>query len=601
MVVAIPKTLVRSRVPWWYRKEALDALETWVNTLIAPRPYTVRYGVKEGSSVDFGSREIVVDPVGGSAHIGGARLLPVKWGRQRVRTLATLQWLFSRKHARHESFHVLFTQPCACAPIVHWLLNVLEDERIELQARWYYPPAWADFLAYSRLLERHWPLPPLESTSREDVLLNACLFSRWDYKRPRGTASRYLFHSEPEEQFWLQEIRPLVQEAWRAPDTLRVREIALEILRKIGVPQSSLPEDHVLIEVPDGTGLLGSRGSFDAPLAILGGYASNAKATASADPVTGEEDERHGIVTLEEEEGPPSELSAPAELYLLPSDWLEQEVAGEKNALLRALVVPTPEQDEDDEPVGSEFSVEAFVESRGDRPFRTLSEDAPEHGGLAIILLLDMTTSNGGWPGSGIDADGKLVPSFADPRHRMTSIRPAVMVFELVCPRAGIPLCIGHVGDGGNLEHLPGSPERSKPGEPVTWIRTWQTPRDNEASRYAIAGLYGKYGSERMSPALRAAGRLFDERSEKTKLLLFLCDGEPTDEGSGRRGAARVRAAVEELRRKGILVYAPYVGNQSQIDLVQEIFGVDETIAANPRADLYKRLGRLLLRYAGRS
>jgi len=580
---------IKANVPWWHRASAQKSLEAWAYPLIRPRLYLARFNPGGGSYVDFTTRHIAVDPLLSGA-IGGEARLPVRWGRSTITTLARLQWRCSQMAAWHEDFHVLFTDPGGYPGILRWLVNALEDERIERLARWYYPPAWAAFRAFGRLMAQFKEIADPAKRSREQVLLDACLYMRWDWKRPRGAASRFRFHDALEEAFWREEIFPLVQEAWAAPHEARVGELARDILDRIGVPELEDPAVFGVMLSPIAFDTRGKRDESDRPLAVPGGGRDEREGAAPGTGRTPEEDEPRG----EDETGPPEDLRVEEELYLLPPQYLIQTVRGEVNALLKALIVPTPEiEDEEQEAVGLEFSVEDFVQSRGEFPFRTPGEAGRAHGGLCVVLFIDMTTSMGGWPGHGLDELGRFRPEFYQEDDRMTAAREAALLFELVCPRARIPLAIGCAGDNGTLWHLPTPKNRSKLDDPVTWIRTFQTPRLAEMPRFAIAGLYGKYNRERVSPSLRIAAHLLEPRREETKLVIYIHDGVPEDEP-----AARVVETLAEVRKKGILVAAPYVGDQGGLHNLQDIFGKEWTIPVPQHRDLSKRMARFLLKHA---
>ena len=309
------------------------------------------------------------------------------------------------------------------------------------------------------------------------------------------------------------------------------------------------------------------------------------------------------LVTLvSEEDEVPSPLTVADESYLLPPQYLEQQVRGEKNRLLRVLLAKTPDAGEDASPVGGEFDAESYLRSDGARPFRLHDDDAPDHAGLAIALLIDATGSMEGWgTRGGLDTRGVFLPDFYNPEHRMTYARQVAMLFELVCPPAGIQLLIGAAGDDGPLVHLSidtpwwDAPARKKPKQPINWLRTRETPRDSEVTRAAIAGLYGSYGCERISASLREAQDELTRCTAATKLIIYVHDGEPTDEY-----AETIVSLLKEIRRKGTLVIAPYVGEQAGIRDLQAIFGIQWTLPIEHLSDLSKRLGRLLLKYAGR-
>ena len=579
-------------LPWWYRTNAKKALESWIRPLISSRPYSLRFQVGKGSYMDFGDHLIVVDPTQWD-FLDIARALPILWIEKRVENYPSLQWRFARMAARHEAMHVLFSVPFGCSGTLHYLVNALEDEWMEQLARVFYPAAWGDFVMAARLIARYYPLPRLSETSREQNLLFMCLYHRWDWKRPKGTPSRYRFHSPEDEQFWNERLRPLVEKAWRTNVFEGRKEIAREILRLLGVSESApLPGRGFLL--PEGyADVKGERSSDDLPMSVAD--VSSGISSRGSDGDIHADKPPHEAAVVEESDEVPTDLVAAKEIYLLPSEYMEQLVRGEKSRLLRKLLVKTPDVSEDEGPIGSAFDVEANIRSGGERPFRLPDTPAPDHEGLAIVLLIDATTSMGGWPGSGLDTRGVFRPSFYNSGERMMYACQVAMVFELVCPLAGITLLIGATGDNGSLMHLPGHPERSKPHQPITWLRTRHTLRESEATRTAIAGIYGKYGDECISRSLLEAQHELAQVSAGTKLILYVHDGMPTDE----RPEVIVKA-LKDIRRKGTLVVAPYVGDQADIGKLRAIFGTEWTLSIERLPDLTKRLGRLLLKYAQR-
>src|ERR671933_147639 len=93
-----------------------------------------------------------------------------------------------RALAYHEGGHVLWTDVVPVVGSVHgWLLNALEDERMERLTAASYAPAGRDF---SELGTRLWLDGWKPVADRTTTLLNACLFARWDHRRPDGTPSR---------------------------------------------------------------------------------------------------------------------------------------------------------------------------------------------------------------------------------------------------------------------------------------------------------------------------------------------------------------------------------------------------------------------------
>ncbi len=253
----------RSPMPWWQWKRAEKALATWVRSLIGERPYTVIFREGEGSYVAFTERLIVVEPTLPDS-LGGPALVPCTWRGRPVTTLAALQWRAARALARHEAAHVLFTQPSRRDRdgALHWLFNSLEDGRIERYLASLYPWCWGDFVELGRMVWRQFALPD----SHPQRLLAACLLHRWDVLRPRTSPSRITFADDAARALWEERVRPLVEEAWAAPESERVVEIALEILGIAGVGADERASALGMPANPLDRSPRGERGTDDPPL-----------------------------------------------------------------------------------------------------------------------------------------------------------------------------------------------------------------------------------------------------------------------------------------------------------------------------------------------
>ncbi len=146
-----------------------------------------------------------------------------------MKTLAGLQWRCARALARHEAAHVLFTQASSNdrGGVHHWLINALEDGRIERYLGAVTPWAWADFLELGMLVWQQYALPD----DRAERLLSACLLHRWDVLRPKKMAARIAFPHAADRALWEEQVQPLVERAWLVTDTEDVVGIASEILK----------------------------------------------------------------------------------------------------------------------------------------------------------------------------------------------------------------------------------------------------------------------------------------------------------------------------------------------------------------------------------
>jgi hypothetical protein len=582
---------------WWHWRRAQHVLETWVLTLIGARPYHVAYKTGSGSYVNLRTREITVDPTMADGW-GGDSLLPFVWRGRTVRTLAALQYRISRAMARHEAGHVLFTDDYAIAGELHaWLTNALEDGRMERLTGHYYAPARADFDALGTLLWQKKPLAPVHESSRADRLLNACLFWRWDCLRPGGVPSRWRWASDAERRCWDDQVRPRVEEAWHAPTAVRVAEIALELLGIIGLPQSAgtgghqlMPSDLTIVVTEGGSSdsALG-RGDDDQPLSSTAPMYD----TRSAGSGARDNDEAIAGVIVDEDEPPVVDCDPSAgNLWMQPYAPLQREVGGLLRQLLKILVVPTPDVDVRPSETTGTFDARAHIRSRGDTPMLHKRVDDHDPAGLALVLLIDRTGSMGGSPNP-IDWAAGGVPGPSFEQGRMPHARRAAILLDMACTAAEIPLCIGYAGNNGYTCHHPGGARSFALTSPVIWVRDWSTPRSAEGPRALLAGMYGDSGDECYSASLRLAQQQLTARPERTKVIIYLLDGRPTDEP-----ADTVRQTVEHVRRAGTLVIGLFVGGQGEIRYLRDIFGADDTIGVEDIRHLPDRLGRILLRYA---
>jgi hypothetical protein len=582
---------------WWEWWRARRRLDTWVRAVIGPRPYRALFRTGEGSYCDFARRLVVVEPTLPDRWGPEARRVPTTWGGAPVTEGRQLQVLAARAIAAHEAGHVLFTTPGVAAPGVHHTLtNILEDERMErLVARHAVgrqtPSAATDLAELGR---RFWldgfPAVP----DRKVCLLNAALYHRWDSDRPRRALSRLVLPDPDERRAWEERIRPLVEEAWQAPDTERVAALALAILAIIGLPPET-PETRLpgLLAGVDG-GPHGDRAPGEEPLP--GGTADPASGAGSGDPDDPDDRGRPGggrdpdlddplLATGAADDDPSDGI-----LWMQPSQALERQVAGDIGRLQAELRVRVPEADDEPNRARGHLDARAAVRTRGERPLVRPALDGDGPTGLAVLLLIDGTGSMGGSPGAVGPDNRPLHPArFDDPSERMPHVRAAAMLVQRACAGLGIPLAIAEAcAAWGRCHQVEGSSgERS----PVTWLQRFETDPEAEGPRALIAGLYGHAMREEVCRSLAIAAPRLAERREETKLLLYVHDGQPNDRPEA------IRAALARLRGGGLVVLGLYVGPQEGRDALSAIFDPEWTIAAAHPGDLPALLGRVLRRY----
>lgn len=579
---------------WWHWRRSQRDLESWIRPLIGTRPYTVRWGPGEGSWCDFANRELVIDPIAVDTW-GGISLVPRRWIGTLLRTLKVLQWRCSRAISRHEAAHVLFTDYIHGDSEAHQdLINILEDGRIERLLAALYPWVWRDFVELGLILWQQFTLSPQPALR----LYGACLLHRWDVLRPRRTPSRITFDDPEVYDLWLDTIRPLVEEAWIAPSTQRVAEIAREILRIIR-DYAAAHDDATGNVIAAGRGLALPR-AINCDKHPTGERALDDPAIPG-DAVFSPPDRDMAVDESSVEdagEPPDADLDPSAgQLWMLPYQALEQSVMPDVRRQVAVFAPPTPDVEGRPSDTSGEFDIDHFIRSRGDTPFlhRVDEDESPE--GLALVALIDRTGSMGNTVRC-IDAHGMPDASFFDPTDRMVHARKAAMLLDRACAAADIPLCIGFAGNLFLPYHLyTGRLSRDERRRvllphPVVWLREWHTPRDAEGPRALIAGLYGEGECEAVSDSLLLAEAKLQQRTEATKLILYIHDGCPTDEDPN-----AVRATVQRVRQRGIIVIGIYVGPQDDVALLQAIFGPDHTIGVQDITKLPDRLWPILKRY----
>lgn len=571
---------------WWEWARAVAALTTWVRTLIGnDRPYTIEFRTGKGSYVEATSKRLVVDPTMVDGW-GGARLLPFRWRRWTLRTLEQLQWHAARALARHEAAHILFTESWPVRGMTHGrLMNALEDGRIERLLGSIYPWCWHDFLPLGQLASRATAAAIPAGAHGANRILPLCLLHRWDVLRPKSSPSLIAFTNDEDRNLWEGQIRPLVEEAWRAPTCARVGEIAAEILKLLGLSErdSTMAGAIVIVTGADDGFLPGGaeRDGGDAVLAIVLGEADGPPGESSLDDA---------------DESPPGPDAGLIDESLWPQPYtaIEGEVIGDARRLSRELSPPTPNIDVRASDAFGRFSTRQHVRTQGELPLLRQRDEAPDPSGLAVMLLIDRTGSMGNAPGQETP-DGPSEPgSFFNAEGRMVYARRAGMLIERACALAQppIPLAIGYAGDRVWRQRPGWGDGKKRRPSPIAWIKRFDTPPQAETPRALLAGMYGDSGNEAVSQSLRLAAAELASRPEPTKLILYIHDGRPTDESP--EAAA---ATVQAVRRQGYHVVGLFVGNQADYKLLSGIFGADHTVGIEELRKLPERLGLLVRRY----
>ncbi len=396
-----------------------------------------------------------------------------------------------------------------------------------------------------------------------------------------------------ERRAWEDRIRPLVEEAWRAPDTGRVAALALEILALIGLPPKT-PETTLpgLLAGPGG-GPRGERAPGEDPLPGGMGDPVSPRGVGPRDPTGAARPDKWRDPDLDDPllaTGAADDDPSEGVLWMQPSEALERRVAGDIGRLQAELRVRAPEADDEPNRARGHLDARAAVRTRGERPLvrPALDGDGPEE--LAILLLIDGTGSMGGSPGAvGSDNQPVYPDRFDDPAARMPHVRAAAMLVQRACAGLGIPLAIAEACASWRRRHHRERPPAER--SPVTWLQRFETDPDAEGPRALIAGLYGHALREEVCRSLAEAAPALVGRPEGTKLLLYVHDGLPNDQ------PGEIRAALASLRRAGLVVLGLYIGPQDGREELEGIFDPEWTISVAQPGTLPTLLGGVLRRY----
>ena len=362
-----------ANLPWWEWGPARQRLITWTAALLHGR----RRRVQVASGSVWGDDKmgwespttIFVNPPAIAARTGDP---------------PDVVWNHARAVSAHEVGHARFTGELPEAPLLHWLANALEDERVERGMSAGYPYLAPDFDRIGCALQR-----ASESTDAGPRgVVGACLLWRWEHDHPE-LPSRIALGDEWRD-VWENRVRPLVEEAWAAASSDEVVANARAILAILG-----LPEDGDVGDLPDlGLGLSqGCAGAQVLPPAGAGGG-----------------------------EGPGVE-QPPNEAGLAPYLDLERQVEAPARRLAELLCVrPEPDRWER-APAGGRYSLRQALRTP-EEPYRIhIQHKVPD---VTFGLLLDVS--------------GSMTP-------QMELLREAAMMTVVACEQAGVRLWLGAFAD----------------------------------------------------------------------------------------------------------------------------------------------------------
>ena len=421
-------------------------------------------------------------------------LNPTKIGKT-----ATGQWRGCRGVAFHEIGHVNFTEgSLGDTDLLHWVSNVLEDQRIEWLMLAEDPGMLRDLVFVHRAIWRgnKTLLPRPDGTASSDDVLHASLLYRLEwYLHPKQ--SKLAFNTATQ-ALWDQ-ARPLVEEAWRATATARVVELARQIIQLVGLDENAVagnlpafgfgkaegsPQPETGVPIPPDLSKLkrGGKGPA-APQA-----ADPADREDQSDPSVEQKDESSLDDSDDQLNVPGQGAGAgnlPSQILPEPYGALVAQATPIADRLAAVLVVPTPEAKRGAHPTRGRYSLRQEFRTP-DKPFRARVLPALRPG-LALDIVGDRSGSMGG--------------------DKVEAARLGAMALHLACVKAEIPHAISLFEGYQVLLEYGG---------------------DNEMAKALIAGWDYKTGTQ-FGQHLELRAQKLLARPEKIKALFVLHDGDPDD------------------------------------------------------------------------
>ena len=506
-------TTVSPKQTWWWWQRPRQRLIKWTKALLQGRRYTIKvepYQHRGRPGTGYHSPKLRVIVVN-----------PQFFADETVET----QFRATQGILAHEVGHAFFTSAWPGDPgkeTLRWLVNALEDQRIENALSIYYPGiAPLIRLLGDLMVVRGQSLagrPPAEQ------VLACCLDWRWACER-QGEAemlARLGIKAAESLDLW-QKVKPLVEGAWTAVDTHKVIEIAGEILEML-----DLPVGYTLPDLPLFKWLVGE----DVP----------AEQDSDTDvlpfPVSAFDGESPGTgkgcddQSLPDPEG--DDISQPA-----PYTELEQAATPLARQLAEALKVPQPYV----RPLAHEwrgrYSFRQEVRTPATPNLHRLGI-ARDKENVVFYVLVDRSGSMGV-----IDEQ----------------VRLALMTLYLAASELRLPLGMAFFGHNASSRVdrlvLEVTPIRGQPAE---------------EPKALIAGYHGRTRAEYLDWGLALAEKALMVRPERRKALLVLHDGEPVYSGDLGNDYQMSLARLRRLERQGITPIGLYLGEGGNTVQLEALF-----------------------------
>ncbi len=372
----------------WYQWPSVERqLVVFAKSFLGPHAFTVRLEddrwICPTGSCDFNQHAIVVNPTACDGE-------------------PQAQYLVTRGLLAHEVGHARYTTPRdGTAPVVQQLTNILEDERVERIMGgqfWSVRAALTAVSRYAYTVSRPLGEPhgTLQDPDDPRWVVLAALQWRWAVRLGEPLKGRL---SAVNQQRWMR-IQPLVEQAWAAPDTARVYDLAEQVAAILGLRQP-LPEAMLpLLAVTRGS----RSGAAERRPSLGADWTGQDDVRAPGDQLPGALVGGDTVTPTDWRLAPPGPLMRAAE-----------PLAGE---LVERLDLPAVARTPEWTDRYGRLSLRAAIRSQDATPFVVHEEPEPDPAAVAIGVLLDRSGSMDG--------------------PRMAAARVAAATLHLACAQLGI-------------------------------------------------------------------------------------------------------------------------------------------------------------------
>jgi len=504
---------VSPRQTWWWWQRPRQRLIQWTKALLQGRRYTIKvepYQHRGRPGTGYHNPKLRVIAVN-----------PQFFADEPVET----QFRATQGILAHEVGHAFFTDAWPTEDnqqTLRWLVNALEDERMERAISITYPGIAALIRLIGDLIYRETEML-LDSTPAEMALVS-CLTWRWAVSRA-GEAKmfeRLGIEAEAVIDMW-REIKPLVEASWTADNTSRVIEIAREILAILELPEGYALPDLPIFKIVMGAGddIPEERDTRALPFP--------ASAFDGASPGQGTDFDGDSVPTPSGDD-----ISQPA-----PYAALEDAATPLACQLVDALKIPQPNV----RPLPHEwrgrynFRQEVRTPSM---PHLRRAGVGREKDDVVFYVLVDRSGSMG---------------VINEP------VRLALMTLYLAVTELAIPLGMAYFGEDsdGIIDDLVLE---------ISPVRTLAA----EETKSLIAGFKGVTSAEYLNWGLTLAEKSLHHRPERRKVLLVIHDGEPVYNGKLGNDYTLSLERLRRLERQSITPIGLYLGESCNMAQLEALF-----------------------------